>query len=99
MIWHIFKKDWKLLWRFAACFGALHFVLNAVRLNRGRFYQTRWAVMDAVPNSFLPGRALFLESILPTLALLGSAFLIVAIVNQDAIPGLRQDWLVRPIRR
>jgi hypothetical protein len=99
MIWHIFKKDWRLLWLFAICCGALHFVLNATRLSLGRFYQARFALANLDSSSFLPGRRLFLGSGLPLIALLGSAFLIVAIVQQDAIPGLRQDWLVRPIWR
>src|SRR5580700_992759 len=98
MIWHIFKKDWKLLWRYAVGFGALHFIMNALRLSQGRFYQARLAVL-AASSSFLPGRDLFVVSTLPAVALLGSALLITAIVQQDAIPGLRQDWLVRPIRR
>ena len=98
MIWHIFKKDWKLLWRYAVGFGTLHFILNALRLSQGRFYQARLAVI-AASSSFLPGRDLFMAGTLPALVMLGSALLITAIVQQDAIPGLRQDWLVRPIHR
>jgi hypothetical protein len=99
MIWHIFKKDWRLLWLSAVCWGALHFVLNAARLSLGRFYQARFALAAMDASSFLPGRRMLLANGLPTIALLGSALLIIAIVQQDAIPGLRQDWLVRPIRR
>jgi len=33
------------------------------------------------------------------LGLLGSGFVIVAAVQQDSVPGVCQDWLVRPIRR
>jgi hypothetical protein len=33
------------------------------------------------------------------LVLLLTGFLIVIAVHQDVIPGVRQDWLVRPIRR
>ena len=98
MIWHIFKKDWKLLWRFAACFAALHVVLNVAWLSLGRFYQARFDGV-AYGSGWLPGRGLFVVNVLPIIALLGSAFLITAIVHQDAIPGVRQDWLVRPIRR
>jgi hypothetical protein len=99
MIWHIFKKDWRLLWLFAVCIGALHFVLNADRLSLGRFYQARFALTSLDASSFLPGRRLFLANSLPFISLLGSALMIIAIVQQDAIPGLRQDWLIRPIRR
>lgn len=36
---------------------------------------------------------------LDILLVLGWALLIVAVVHQDAIPGTRQDWLTRPIKR
>jgi hypothetical protein len=98
MIWHIFKKDWKLLWRFAVCFGAVHFVLSVAWLSLGRFYRARFDGL-AYNSTWLPGPGLFVVNVLPIIALLGSAFLITAIVHQDAIPGVRQDWLVRPIRR
>ena len=99
MIWHIFKKDWRLLWISAVCFGALHFVLNSARLSLGRMSQARFAIAALDASSFMPGRRLFLVTGLPFIALLGSALMIIAIVQQDAIPGVRQDWLVRPIRR
>ena len=35
----------------------------------------------------------------PELALFASMFLIAAIVHLDAIPGVRQDWLIRPVPR
>jgi hypothetical protein len=31
--------------------------------------------------------------------MLGMAALVVAVVQQDVLPGISQDWLVRPIRR
>jgi hypothetical protein len=40
-----------------------------------------------------------LDQLLVLLSLPAAAFLIAAVVHQDAIPGSRQDWLVRPIRR
>jgi hypothetical protein len=40
-----------------------------------------------------------LSSILGLVSLVATALLIVTVVQQDAIPGLTQDWLVRPIRR
>ena len=61
MIWHIFKKDWRLLWLSAVCWGALHFCLNAAQLSLGRFYQARFGLaVDA--SSFLPGRRIFLAN-------------------------------------
>jgi hypothetical protein len=98
MIWHIFKKDWTLLWRFAAGVGALYFALMVALLRIGRFGGTPLA-----GRGFSPwGEDLTLftaTSMFPLLCLLASAFLITAIVQQEAIPGVRQDWLVRPIRR
>ncbi len=40
-----------------------------------------------------------LAEAVPMLALFGGMFLIGAIVHLDTIPGVRQDWLVRPIAR
>jgi hypothetical protein len=33
------------------------------------------------------------------IGILGTGFLIASVVHQDAIPGVRQDWLVRPVKR
>jgi hypothetical protein len=33
------------------------------------------------------------------MGMFGTAFLIAGVVQQDAIPGMRQDWLARPVRR
>lgn len=40
-----------------------------------------------------------LAQVFPVLADFASMFLIAAIVHLEAIPGVRQDWLVRPISR
>ena len=40
-----------------------------------------------------------LAEAVPMLSFFASMFLIAAIVHVEAIPGVRQDWLVRPIRR
>jgi hypothetical protein len=45
------------------------------------------------------GAALTLAHTLRVVSSIGAAFLIVALVQQDVIPGQRQDWLIRPIRR
>ncbi len=102
MIWHIFKKDWRLMWRYAAGLAALHFGLMAALLRIGRFHApplighisfTGIAALDASRELYT------MTNIFPILSYLASSFLLVAIVQQDAIPGVRQDWLVRPIRR
>src|SRR5216683_4680453 len=84
MVWHIFKKDWKLLWRIVVVIGALQFVLAGALF-----------MMWYNPASHLVKSALLLWEF----TLLGAAFLIATVVQQDAIPGVRQDWLVRPLRR
>jgi hypothetical protein len=85
MIWHIFKKDWKLLWRLTVGVALVHFALAAVLFKTGRF--------GAGPTL---GR---MVDPLIVIGMLGTAFLIAAVVHQDAIPGVRQDWLVRPVKR
>jgi hypothetical protein len=85
MVWHILKKDWKLTWPTVLAVAAIHFLLRLTLYEGGPF-----------------GRSLLLASMRDLLVIggyLGSAFLIVSVVQQDAIPGIRQDWLVRPILR
>lgn len=99
MIWHIFKKDWKLLWPYAAGLAALHFALVLALLRIGRFGATP---LDGGFGEMALGcdHTFFrLTTVFPILSALAMAFVITAIVQQDAIPGVRQDWLVRPIRR
>ena len=83
MVWHIFKKDWKLLWRYAV-------LVWAVQISFGWM---QFAV-DSAENRMLER---ILDALGP-LPLLGSAFLLVAVIHQDVIPGDRQDWLIRPVR-
>jgi hypothetical protein len=85
MIWHIFKKDWRLLWPLVVGVALLHFASAAVLFKLGRFGEDR---------TLIP-----LLNMLYVIAILGSGFLIAALVHQDAIPGVRQDWLVRPVKR
>ena len=85
MIWHIFKKDWKLLWPLVVGVALVHFALAAVMLKIGRFGEIRTLIS--------------LINMLESIGMLGTGFLIAALVHQDAIPGVRQDWLVRPIKR
>lgn len=85
MIWHIFKKDWKLLWSYVLMVALLHWITAFVLFKRGLFSE------DATMG--------MLAQTLPSLAEFGSVFLIAAIVHLEALPGLRQDWLIRPIPR
>lgn len=85
MVWHIFKKDWKLLWVFVITVASLHLIAAFVLFKRGLFGEDATLEM--------------LSEAIPILAFFASMFLIAAIVHLEAIPGIRQDWLVRPIRR
>jgi len=85
MIWHIFKKDARLLWWLAAAVAALDFAKTAILHSVGLFPQN--------------GRLVLLVQFMSIGIPLGAGFTIAALVHQDAIPGVRQDWLVRPIRR
>ena len=85
MIWHIFKKDARLLWWLAAGIAALRFAEVALVQSVGLFPSSR--------------QLMNLIMYLSAGVLLGVVFATCAVVHQDAIPGVRQDWLVRPIRR
>jgi hypothetical protein len=85
MVWHIFKKDWKLLWLLVVTVASLHWIATFIRLKLGLFGEDAMLEM--------------LSEKVPYLAFFGSMFLIAAIVHLEAIPGARQDWLTRPIPR
>jgi hypothetical protein len=84
MVWHIFKKDLKLLWHIALAANALLWIMAIALVLARRWNNPQlWTLLD----------------VLEPLAYLGLAFLIAIAVQQDPIPGVSQDWLVRPIRR
>jgi len=84
MVWHILKKDLRLLWIFALTVGALQFASAAVRLR-----------LDVAPSPQLGDIA----PSLTVLTFIGMVVLTVSAMHQDAVPGVNQDWLARPIRR
>jgi hypothetical protein len=84
MVWHIFRKDWRLLWP-AAISIALANAMQRAMLSRA----------DQLGERTL----LQLAGTLGVIVLVATAILIVLAVHQDPLPGLQQDWLVRPIRR
>jgi len=85
MVWHIFKKDWKLAWVFVLVVSVVHWIDSAITYKLGLFNEDPMLEM--------------LADAVPMLAFFASMFLIGAIVHLDSIPGVRQDWLVRPISR
>jgi hypothetical protein len=87
MIWHIFRKDWKLLWPIVVGLTLVNLIQRVILSRSGPLGIVRispWTIMSGFFGEVL---------------LLATAVLVVVVVQQDAIPGLRQDWLVRPIRR
>ncbi len=85
MIWHILKKDARLLWPIAALVAALQ-ICAAVPIH-------------LIDSGMRTPQLAMLADLLPALALLGIMVVIVMAMHQDPVPGVRQDWLVRPIRR
>ena len=85
MTWHIFRKDLILLWPLAALSALSQFGLDAMMF-----------VSDRTPES----QYLLLAARLSVLVVFLATTLTIALgVHQEPIPGTRQDWLVRPIRR
>jgi len=85
VIARIFKKDWILLWPMVMLVTAIQTLLE-------------WSDYDL---SVINANAAAVDLIRPlTVAwVLGIAALVVAVVHQDPIPGVEQDWLIRPIKR
>jgi ABC-type transport system involved in multi-copper enzyme maturation permease subunit len=85
VIWHIFFKDCRVLWKIAALAAAVHVINSLVSIILGPFMQ--------------PDQLQILGYIFPYLSMLSLAALVAATVHQEPIPGTEQDWLVRPIER
>jgi hypothetical protein len=85
MIWHIFRKDLTLLWPLAALSAVTQLALDALMV-----------VVDRNPDA----QYLMLSARLCVLVVFVVIALVISVaVHQDALPGTRQDWLIRPIRR
>jgi hypothetical protein len=85
VIWQIFKKDWRLLWPMVALVTAIQIGLE-------------WAIFRTGLFGEDPAAGALLRPL--TLAWFGAiATLCAAAVHQDALPGVDQDWLIRPLSR
>ena len=87
MAGHIFKKDVRLLWPFILGAAGIQFLSAGVQYMLDRTSGPETKILSVLSDLLLPA------------TLLAAAFLIAALVHQDPIPGVRQDWLVRPVRR
>jgi hypothetical protein len=85
MVWHIFKKDWKLLWKLFLALAVIQFLPAIIRVKLGLFGEDPTLEYLVTP--------------LTEIAMAASALLTVAIVQQDSIPSAHEDWLTRPVRR
>jgi hypothetical protein len=85
MIWHIFRKDVKLMWPLAVLVAGLNWTLPGLLLSSG----------FSVNNPAMNGAAIMLS----VGGLIAIALLITITAQQETLADLRQDWLVRPIRR
>jgi len=85
MIWAIVRKDWRLLWPMVLLAAAIQVGLE-------------WAVYSAGLFGEDPAAAALLRPL--TLAwFVVIAGLTATVVHQDPIPGVDQDWLIRPVSR
>jgi hypothetical protein len=85
MFWRIFRKDWRLLKLLAITNAVLQGLLAMVEFH-------------AEPFSMRDERAA-LAALITLALIITMCLLIVLVVQQDAIPGVNQDWKVRPIKR
>jgi hypothetical protein len=92
MIWHIVRKDLRLLWPLAAIVAAVN-VTNAVLLSIGGTFARTRQLVDVGTLSWITNLAL------PSVGMIGLVLLVVSVIHQDPLPGTTQDWLTRPIPR
>jgi hypothetical protein len=84
MIWHIFRKDWKLLWWKVAIVEAL-LICGAIAAARQGHFST------GAPDTWETAGAL--------LVFAAGLFLVADLAQLDPPDGTGQDWIARPIRR
>jgi len=87
MLWHIVRKDWKLLRHTILLVAFCNALVRILALAFGPFDDVRSRALATALSMIDPA------------AIIATAVLIVLIVQTDPIPDGSQDWLVRPIRR
>lgn len=91
MVLTIFKKDLRLMWPGVVLVALLQAGLAAFEIAKGPFGNTRSTTEFA--------KLAETERMLDGVVLIGIGLLIALVVQQDALPQIDLDWLVRPIRR
>jgi hypothetical protein len=84
MVWHVFKKDVRLLWPLSLAVVVVGALCALRTIFEGHFYQP---VLER------------LTFFLPYLLDLGIAIVAVTAVHQDALSDSQEDWLIRPLLR
>ena len=85
MIWAIFRKDWALLWPLAVLVTLIQIALE-------------WAIYTFGFFGVSPVAREIMRLLTPAWYI-GVIALAVAVVHEDTIPGVDQDWLIRPLER
>jgi hypothetical protein len=85
MIWPIFRKDWTLLWPLVVLVTIMQIAFEWANYKYGFF--------GAAPL------ARELLRLLTPAWFIGSIAVAIAVVHEDTVPGVDQDWLVRPLAR
>lgn len=85
MIWHIVRKDVRLLWGLALGVAVIHLAAAASLWRAGPLQE--------------PSQLVTVAAMLSVASLIGIAVLTLSVMHQDAVPDASQDWLIRPIRR
>lgn len=83
--WHIFRKDWRLMWPLAVATALLQVVITAV-------------IRHSEPFP-LPEAKSVIASLLTLGLAISMTLLILLTIQQEAIPSINQDWLTRPVKR
>ncbi|MGH8142547.1 MAG: hypothetical protein ACREU2_08540 [Steroidobacteraceae bacterium] len=74
-----------MLWVFALVTGLIQLAAVTVRSSLGLFQE--------------PSQLVTVADLLSLLSFLSIVVLTLTLMHQDAVPGVRQDWLIRPIKR
>ena len=85
MTWHIVRKDLAQLWILVLTAATTQFA------NAGL-----WFAIDQFRE---PAELVVAAQVFPFIVWVAIVLLIIASVHQDSVPGVSQDWLIRPIRR
>jgi hypothetical protein len=85
MILHIVRKDLKQLWILVAVSTIAQFANTGLWVALNHFQEPAELVVPA--------------NVFPFVVWISIVLLIVACVHQEVVPGVSQDWLIRPIRR